>query len=1281
MRSIIGLAAQEGTGDEQVTASSWNSPGEYYVRVSGKNGVFDLETPFALNVSLEDVSCSGVGASPLSSASTTPPAIGNDYETLIFWDSLRMAADNSAAEFNALEAQLTTQLSTKVGGVLIDLAQNAHVQALHTQADNNPNCPYAENLVAAAIKDVVSSYRAGSTRVTHAGGVKYVVLVGNDSHIPFFRYPDTVGLGPEQNYDPSLASDTQSLASLKLNYILGQDEYGASRTVELIDGKFPLPDIAVGRLVETATEIMTVVNAYLSDTDSRGVVSEPTSTLVTGYDFLTDVAEAVDAELRAGTLNARHDTLIADAQLSPDDPLSWTATDLKRELLVDGEDIIFLAGHFSAVSALASDYKTVALSTDLLSTGADYTNSIVFSAGCHSGYNIVDRDIVPGADIPSDWAQVFARKGATLIAGTGYQYGDTDFIYYSERLYLQFAKELRYGAKGDPVSVGDAMVRAKQHYLATTPEMTGLHRKSMLISTLFGLPMLSLDLQGERTGYPATNETVACVGGLVAATGVPGSTLGLQTCGIEVAAALDPVNVQMTGLNTGTQVSGTTAGATNSPCVAAGTCVNATYLQGPDGVVVNPGQPALPLVARKVTATGLALRGVGLRGGSWKEQKVVPLTGAATTELRGVHTSFESPVNFPMRLATANYFDALRDGGETTLFVMPAQHRGDPDDPQFIQSILREFSNLNFMLYYSANTQTYPVAGDGSRTNQPALAGPPTMSGVRALQDGSNIIFEAHVVGDPAAGIESVWVTYTDGSQSEGTWVSADLTQYQDDSTLWTTALRDPGFERMDYMLQAVNGVGLVTLDDRSGAYYQLAGDLQDLDADGDLPAPVFRNSALLFEDSPPVTGAFGETVSVSAKLGYYDEQQNHWGIEDTKVTFAIGNSSRSAKTNSSGIASVSLPLNTTPGVYQLRASFAGSELDPPTFVKQAFTIQKPETKLTFYAGAQVIGVEGIELGLLVALTDGEAVTLDDQGVPGGTLRERTVYFTIAGGPLASSVTVPVITDNVGRANLRELSLPAGSYSVTAQFAGNIPAGRDANGTQLYRALTDDVYQPASTTFELELQGSGACPVDDYGHRAEGKSEKGKNGAHNGKLRLSGFCYLTHDVDAEINIEDGTLIVGQGVHVSGKISQKGEGSVYVLEAAVVDHSIEEADAGNLTVEGRVSGKLREIGSGSIAIGATAKVTGNIEEEGFGSIVVDGSVAGNVREKGDGELIVSATGKVVGHAKESGDGSFFNSGEVSDIDSRGNDHRDHRDHRDYRDYRDHRDHRDHRDYGN
>ena len=131
------------------------------------------------------------------------------------------------------------------------------------------------------------------------------------------------------------------------------------------------------------------------------------------------------SELEKG-IGAPADTLILTSTISPQDPRAWTAEDL-RNLVVDNRyDIAFLAGHFSASSALAADYSTRFLSTEVVSSTVDMTNAIFYSAGCHSGYNIVDAHDVPGITLEPDWAQAFARKGATLIAGTGYQYGDTD---------------------------------------------------------------------------------------------------------------------------------------------------------------------------------------------------------------------------------------------------------------------------------------------------------------------------------------------------------------------------------------------------------------------------------------------------------------------------------------------------------------------------------------------------------------------------------------------------------------------------------------------------------------------------------------------------------------------------------------------------------------------------------------------------------------------------------------------------------------------------------------
>lgn len=85
--------------------------------------------------------------------------------------------------------------------------------------------------------------------------------------------------------------------------------------------------------------------------------------------------------------------------------------------------------------------------------------------------------------------------------------------------------------------------------------------------------------------------------------------------------------------------------------------------------------------------------------------------------------------------------------------------------------------------------------------------------------------FQARVVGDPSAGIQEVWVTYTGerGSPLHGAWTSLNLTQDPNDSTLWTGSFtlpdkQDPAAIR--YVVQAANGVGVVGLDDNQGFYF-----------------------------------------------------------------------------------------------------------------------------------------------------------------------------------------------------------------------------------------------------------------------------------------------------------------------------------------------------------------------------------------------------------------------------------------------------------------------------
>jgi hypothetical protein len=954
-RSVIAIAATPGIGSESTIVNSWNSTGDFYVRITGRNGAFNTSTPFVLNVVKGATTCAGVtdtAVTPRSAVAST------GLKTVFLTDSSTTPMDEPLPlPGGPLRKKLTDFASrTDVSGVIVDVAGDARVAALKQQAANNPACPFAKNLVAEEIKRIVDTYRANPLR--------YVVIVGNDQAIPFFRSPDQSMLGQESGFVPPVQSNSPSEASLRRDFVLSQDAYGAKAKLSMTVSDFPVPGLAVGRLVETPTEIAGIIDAYVA---ANGVVV-PGSSLVTGYDFLEDAANAVRTELQLGTARSV-DTLVTPNGKSPQDPASWTATQLGQKLLGSRHDVIFLAGHFSANSALAADFKTNLLTTDLAASTVDLTNAIVFSAGCHSGFNLVDVDAIPGVTLPLDWAQAFARKKATLIAGTGYQYGDTDFLEYSERLYRNFARNLRAGTGA--IAIGEALVQAKLDYLAATPDIRGIHEKALLQATLFGLPMLGVNMPAGRGAVPGN---VGVITPSAAPSG-PAASLGLRSHDLHLTPSLTPRTLALKN-------------------VSGGPNVTASWLSGTEGVMTKPGEPALPLAAVNVTPTdrSVVLRGVGFRGGTYVDSApLLPFSGAPTTELRGVHVPFVSPVFYPGRLWTPNYFGALSGNGGTQLLVTPAQHR--------VASIAggtstqRRYTALDLRLFYSGNL------------SKAALSEAPSIVGIEEAKEGSDVVFTAEVVGDPAAAIHQVWVTYT--SDTIKNWTSLDLAQCvaplppacgtTADSRLWKGRLVSAP-STLKYMVQAVSGIGLVALDDNRGNYYGIGA-----------LAPAATTVELV---SPPTTAAIGDRVNVKVKLTFGGTP-----LAGKIVTIALGGTAQVAATATDGTVTVNMPVTTVPGSYPITVSFDGDD----GFLASSATASFQVTKAT----AALAGLSPL----------GATLT----GVLGGktqALQAEPVSFAVTGP--SGATTIWANTNNLGQATLPPPGLPAGTYSITgASFGGN----------------------------------------------------------------------------------------------------------------------------------------------------------------------------------------------------------------------------------------------------
>ena len=365
-------------------------------------------------------------------------------------------------------------------------------------------------------------------------------------------------------------------------------------------------------------------------------------------------------------------------------------------------------------------------------------------------------------------------------------------------------------------------------------------------------------------------------------------------------------------------------------------------------------------------------------------------------------------------------------------FSTPSQYRSDAVGSQ--TDIQRTFSSTSLRLFYSAYTTSF-----GS--NSAALAAAPTIARVEASVAGSDVVFRVQAVGEPAAGMQGVWVTYT--GAPAGQWQSLDLTQDTADSTLWTGTLAGVTPGQIEFVVQAVNGVGLVGFDDNQGAYYRPGQISAALQAPG-LLAPT---SVAL---SAPASATYGGSVSLSATLtGGATALQGH------TVRFSLGGSETTAVTDASGLATVSLPILATPGGYDVTAAFDGTTTLSASTASQPFTVTKRATSLALSAGASFPTVGG-ETGIAATLTTATGVGITD----------HTVIFVLT--PTSGSpITAARVTGAGGTAQLGIVTLPGGqplgigSYTVRAYFGPNAALG--------FTVPDDAIYTPSSAILATSL--------------------------------------------------------------------------------------------------------------------------------------------------------------------------------------------------------------------
>jgi Tol biopolymer transport system component len=477
-RPVLGVSAFRTTEDEAVVAVSDGVPGEYIVQIKAYNGATSVE-PYMVRVETE---APRLAPNCLARFSDLEPAfapprpgislasIPADTDTLFLANGpqLDKAGGQGVLDwFSTANTNLADLRAIGHPSALVRLEDDPAVALAYTEWNRQPCSTARANAVVRAITDVVRTIR------TQRPSVRNLVLLGNDKALPFARLNDLTTIANEADYASTFANDDDLYGALFEHRVLSDDPYATTDPIPYLQRQLFVPQLAVGRLVETEPQITGALDRFLA----FGGELDPASARTSGYDFLQDGANGVAAAF-AGIVGAPEPattpSLIGN---------QWTRGTLSTALSIN-TGLFGMNGHadhhrLQPAAQPATDPGLFS-ATDL---PASLERSVVFSMGCHSGLSVSDAALVR-----PDWAQTYAGKGTAAYAGNlGYGYGDTVTVAYSEALNIRLAQGLR-----DGLPIGEALVEAKQGYLANLGLVGVYDEKAMSELALYGLPMWSL---------------------------------------------------------------------------------------------------------------------------------------------------------------------------------------------------------------------------------------------------------------------------------------------------------------------------------------------------------------------------------------------------------------------------------------------------------------------------------------------------------------------------------------------------------------------------------------------------------------------------------------------------------------------------------------------------------------------------------------------------------------------------------------------------------------------
>ena len=230
-----------------------------------------------------------------------------------------------------------------VRGAVIPVDGDPTVAADYGAWDDSPCSVGAANTIVTDINRVVDRLRPG------LNDLRYVVVVGNDEAIPFGRVPDRSAEANEIEAGSDIAVRGQAnaaSAAMAAGYVLSDNPYGDLDPATVGADPVYVPQLAVGRLVETPSDITTTIDSY---THSNGVRT-PNASFNAAYDWMLSTGQAVDT-----ATSALVPAGAASSQLNG----SWNRQDAKDGMQLAAHGFVSINAHSNSSQSLsAADFAS-----------------------------------------------------------------------------------------------------------------------------------------------------------------------------------------------------------------------------------------------------------------------------------------------------------------------------------------------------------------------------------------------------------------------------------------------------------------------------------------------------------------------------------------------------------------------------------------------------------------------------------------------------------------------------------------------------------------------------------------------------------------------------------------------------------------------------------------------------------------------------------------------------------------------------------------------------------